>query len=121
MIPNPEYSDDPSIGKYESFGVAAFELWQVKAGTIFDNVLITDDPAEAEKVRKETWEASKDKENAMFEKAEDERRAKEEAETKEGGGDMGDDGGDDAYGDEDDDEAGADAEADEGAADKDEV
>ncbi len=26
----------------KDFGVIGFDLWQVKAGTIFDNVLITD-------------------------------------------------------------------------------
>jgi len=99
MIPNPEFSDDESIGKYASFGVAAFELWQVKAGTIFDNVLICDDPAEAEAKRKATWEANKDKEKEMFDKAEEAKRAKELEEAKEAGSDA------DSAEDEEDDEA----------------
>lgn len=82
MIPNPEFSDDESIGKYDSFSVAAFELWQVKSGTIFDNLLICDDPAEAEAVRKATWEANKEGEKAMFDKAEEAKRAKEAEEAK---------------------------------------
>ena len=30
----------------QDFGIIGFDLWQVKAGTIFDNVLITDSEAE---------------------------------------------------------------------------
>mmetsp|Transcript_7602 Transcript_7602/g.20771 ORF Transcript_7602/g.20771 Transcript_7602/m.20771 type:complete len:402 (-) Transcript_7602:561-1766(-) len=80
MIANPEFVDDEQIGKYSSFAVAAFEVWQVKSGTIFDNLILTDDPAEAEKLRKETWEANKDKEKEMYDKIqEDKRKAEEEA------------------------------------------
>merc|ERR1712186_198857 len=47
-IANPEYEDDDNIYKYEDFGFIGFDLWQVKGGTIFDNVIITDDKAEAD-------------------------------------------------------------------------
>merc|ERR1712226_1513142 len=47
-IANPEYEDDDSIYKYSDFGFIGFDLWQVKGGTIFDNVIITDDKAEAD-------------------------------------------------------------------------
>merc|ERR1712115_72870 len=47
-IANPEYEDDDSVYKYADFGFIGFDLWQVKGGTIFDNVIITDDVAEAE-------------------------------------------------------------------------
>merc|ERR1712157_627463 len=47
-IANPEYVDDDSVYSYADFGFLGFDLWQVKAGTIFDNVIITDDKAEAE-------------------------------------------------------------------------
>jgi len=79
MIPNPEFVDDESIGKYDSFGVAGFEIWQVKAGTIFDNLMLTDDPEEAAAFRTATWEANKDKEKEMFEKIEEEKKKAEEA------------------------------------------
>ncbi len=45
-----------------------YALSQVKAGTIFDNFLITDDEAHAEQVGKETWGETKDPEKAMKEK-----------------------------------------------------
>merc|ERR1712076_302637 len=47
-IDNPEYEDDDSVYKYADFGFLGFDLWQVKAGTIFDNVIVTDDKAEAD-------------------------------------------------------------------------
>jgi len=47
-IANPEYVDDDAVYKYADFGFIGFDLWQVKGGTIFDNVIITDDVAEAD-------------------------------------------------------------------------
>merc|ERR1712203_558776 len=47
-IANPEYEDDDSVYKYADFGFIGFDLWQVKASTIFDNIIITDDVAEAD-------------------------------------------------------------------------
>jgi len=48
-IDNPEYVDDDAVYKYAEFGFIGFDLWQVKGGSIFDNVIITDDVAEADK------------------------------------------------------------------------
>merc|ERR1712178_86160 len=42
-IANPEYEDDNAVYKYADFGFIGFDLWQVKGGTIFDNVIICDD------------------------------------------------------------------------------
>merc|ERR1712070_63120 len=47
-IDNPEYVDDDEIYKFDEFGFIGFDLWQVKGGTIFDNIIITDDKAEAD-------------------------------------------------------------------------
>merc|ERR1711957_803628 len=47
-IANPEYVDDDAVYAYDAFGFIGFDLWQVKGGTIFDNVVITDDVAEAD-------------------------------------------------------------------------
>merc|ERR1711862_378727 len=47
-IANPEYEDDDSLYKFADFGFLGFDLWQVKGGTIFDNIIITDDTAEAD-------------------------------------------------------------------------
>merc|ERR1712056_49834 len=55
-IANPDYVDDDSVYKYPDFGFLGFDLWQVKAGTIFDNVIVTDDKAEADAFAKK-WKA----------------------------------------------------------------
>lgn len=54
-IDNPEYTSDPELYKRDEFCAIGFDLWQVKAGTIFDNVLITDDPEVARKFGEEVW------------------------------------------------------------------
>merc|ERR1712040_17182 len=55
-IANPEYVDDDSVYKFDDFGFLGFDLWQVKAGTIFDNVIVTDDKAEADAFAKK-WKS----------------------------------------------------------------
>lgn len=43
-IENPDYFDDPEVyNVVKSNSVVGFELWQVKAGTVFDNILVCDD------------------------------------------------------------------------------
>ncbi|KAL3252869.1 hypothetical protein MRX96_054776 [Rhipicephalus microplus] len=42
-IDNPEYTPDPKLYRYKEICKIGFDLWQVKSGTIFDNILITDD------------------------------------------------------------------------------
>merc|ERR1712242_2439 len=81
-IDNPEYNADDakSLGKYDEVCKIGFDLWQVKSGTIFDNVLITDDVAEAKKIGDETWGATKDPEKAMNDSQDEEEKAKAEAE-----------------------------------------
>jgi len=49
-IDNPEFVDDDSVYKYADFGFIGFDLWQVKGGAIFDNVIICDDVSEADKL-----------------------------------------------------------------------
>jgi len=51
-IENPEYKEDSEIYRYPAVCGFGFDLWQVKSGTIFDNVLVTDDAAVAEERRK---------------------------------------------------------------------
>merc|ERR1719387_3386236 len=82
-IANPEYEDDDSVYKYEDFGFIGFDLWQVKGGTIFDNVIITDDKAEADSFTKK-WkelsevEKSKKSEEDASKKAEDKKKEDED-------------------------------------------
>merc|ERR1712109_423895 len=72
-IANPEYVDDDTLGQYADFGFLGFDLWQVKGGTIFDNVIVTDDLAEADAFAKK-WKALSEVEKAK-KKEEDDAKA----------------------------------------------
>merc|ERR1711884_464027 len=76
-IANPEYQDDDALYKYDSFGFIGFDLWQVKGGTIFDNVIITDDAAEADAFAAK-WKALSDAETAKLKEEEDAKQAEYE-------------------------------------------
>jgi len=78
-IDNPEYKEDPSIGKYKDFGVLAFEIWQVKSGTIFDNVLLGDDLDEAFKAAEGSYKGLVDAEKKAKEVADEAKKAEEDA------------------------------------------
>ena len=43
QIANPEYKADATLYEFDSNAFLGIEIWQVKAGTIFDNFLVTDD------------------------------------------------------------------------------
>ena len=58
-IPNPDYKADPTLYKFDDLRYVGFELWQVKAGTIFDNILVTDDVDYAKKFAEDTWGKNK--------------------------------------------------------------
>merc|ERR1712147_185276 len=79
-IANPEYEDDDAVYKFDDIGFVGFDLWQVKGGTIFDNVIITDDKAEADAFAKK-WkdlsevEKSKKKEEDDAKKSADDKKA----------------------------------------------
>merc|ERR1712146_643993 len=82
MIANPDFVDDEFVYKYNSFGVAAFEVWQVKAGTIFDNVFIGDDVEEAKAFAEATYAKTVGPEKEMYDSIKEEERKKEEEERK---------------------------------------
>ncbi|CAL8469382.1 g8923 [Coccomyxa elongata] len=106
MIDNPDFVDDKEVYLLPPLKFVGFELWQVKSGTIFDNILVTDDVEYAAKFAEETWGASKDKEQEMLDahKAEQEKkRAEEEAAAKAAAKDADEDADEDE--DEDEDEA----------------
>jgi len=84
-IDNPEYNPDDAkdIGKYAENCKIGFDLWQVKSGTIFDNMMITDDPAEAKAAGEALWAVTKEAEKKMKDAQDEEERAKAEAEAGE--------------------------------------
>jgi len=104
-IDNPDYKEDSELhARCENCNYVGFELWQVKAGTIFDDIFITDSEAEAEaeakkfeekvaayKKAKEAADAeakAKAEEEAAKKKVEDEKKKAEEDAKKEADADA---------------------------------
>jgi calreticulin len=81
-IDNPDYVEDPNLYLYKDIGAIGFDLWQVKSGTIFDNVIITDSVERAEEFGNETWGKTKDSEKKMKDEQDEAERKKEEEERK---------------------------------------
>jgi len=81
MIDNPDWYDDDNIYAYDSHAFVGIEIWQVKAGTIFDHILVTDSVEEAAAWAEKTKKMQEGEKKA-FDKAEEERKVKEEAERK---------------------------------------
>jgi calreticulin len=81
-IANPEYEADDEVYAFDNIGQVGFDLWQVKAGTIFDNIIVTDNIKDAETLLAETYTANKDAEKKMFDEQEAKKREQEEAERK---------------------------------------
>ena len=54
LIANPDYAPD-TYAKFDSLNYVGFELWTVNSGSIFDNVLVTDDVEYATKAAVETY------------------------------------------------------------------
>jgi len=86
LVPNPEFKDDNTLYAFSDNKFVGFEVWQVKAGTIFDNILVTDDQEEANKWAEKT-KVTQAGEKVMSEKEEEERRAKESEEDNADSGD----------------------------------
>jgi len=84
QIDNPDYEYDEKMYAVCPDGCThvGFELWQVKSGTIFDDIIITDSLEEAQKFAEETFFQKKDGEKSMY----DDIKAAEAAEldTEEG-------------------------------------
>jgi len=77
-IDNPEFKDDDNVYAYEDFGFIGFDLWQVKGGAIFDNIIITDDRTEADEFAKK-WKALSEVEKAKKKEADDAKAAEDGA------------------------------------------
>ncbi|XP_062004321.1 calreticulin [Rosa rugosa] len=102
LIDNPKFTDDPDLYVFPNLKYVGIELWQVKSGTLFDNIVITDEPEYAKQLAEDTWGKQKDAEKAAFEEAE---KLQQEEESKDEPADS------DAEDDEDDAEEDSDAES----------
>ncbi len=67
-IDNPDYKEDNTIADFSDLAGIGIEVWQVKSGSVFDNLLVTDSIEEAKKA------AAVVLEKQAAEKAEDEKK-----------------------------------------------
>jgi len=79
---NPEYKSNDALYLYEDNAIIGFDLWQVKSGSIFDNVIVTDSLSDAKKFAKETFEPLQ--KYTAAEKLKEEERKKEAEKKTEG-------------------------------------
>jgi len=79
-ISNPDYVEDDKLYKYDEICSVGIDVWQVKAGTIFDNILIGDDEAEADVIQNEILERIKEEKRMKERQDEEEKKASEAAE-----------------------------------------
>jgi len=72
-IPNPEYVYNDKMYAVCAGGCThvGFELWQVKSGSIFDDIIVTDSLEEAQKFAEETFFVKKEGETAFIAEAEE--------------------------------------------------
>eukprot|EP01079_Euglenida_sp_SAG-EU17-18_P010380 gene10380-1881_t len=78
-LPNPKYVPDPTLHAFEGLGGVGFDIWQVNAGTIFDNIVIA---TSVEDVLPwiTAWQDTKYGERKMFDRLEVVRKRREDRE-----------------------------------------
>lgn len=80
-IDNPEYTPDPNLYLREEVCAVGLDLWQVKSGTIFSNLLFTDNP-ETAKEAASVFKTLQEGEKKMKDAQDEEERKAAEAEAK---------------------------------------
>jgi calreticulin len=85
QIANPEFKDNDKLYQY-TFGGIGIDIWQVKSGTVFDNIIICDSLAEARAFAKQTFpESAREAEKKAESKQQDDaaEKARKEREERE--------------------------------------
>merc|ERR1712164_67478 len=86
MVANPAFKEDDTVyHRCNPCTAIGFELWQVKSGTLFDDIIVTDSVEEAKAFAEETFAVKSKAEEAMQKQIDEEAAAKaaEEAKKKE--------------------------------------
>ena len=81
-IDNPEYIPDSDLYRQKEICIVGLDLWQVKSGTIFDNILLTDDPEYAKQFGQDIWKPTIEGEKKMKELQDNEEKKLKEEEAK---------------------------------------
>lgn len=80
MIPNPDYVEDKDLSvRCKECTHIGFELWQVKSGTLFDDIIVTDSLEEAKAYAQETYHKKSGPEKEALTKHEAAEKEKNDA------------------------------------------
>jgi len=78
LIPNPDFKEDKELYvRCTDCTHIGFELWQVKSGTIFDDIIVTDSLQEAKDYAAKTFDKKKGPEKSKFDEIQEEKRKKD--------------------------------------------
>merc|ERR1712025_1448595 len=84
MIANPDFKQDDTVyHRCNPCTAIGFELWQVKSGTLFDDIIVTDSIEEAKAFAEETFAVKSKAEAAAKAAAESKKKEKEEEDWEE--------------------------------------
>jgi calreticulin len=78
LIPNPSFVIDKEFGVFEDLSYVGIEVFQAKPGSIYDNILVTDDLEYAEKQLRDNFLQWRDEEFAMYKRVQQDKQAEEE-------------------------------------------
>lgn len=78
MIENPDYNPDPHFGKPEDLCFIGLDVEQDVAGSIFDNIIVTDSLEESDKLMEETFFSIRDGERIIAAQAEAKKESSDE-------------------------------------------
>ena len=71
QIANPKYESDSNLYLIKKpVALVGIDVWQVKSGSIFDNIVVGDDLDEVNAIVDKTWKATKDAEKKAFDEKE---------------------------------------------------
>merc|ERR1712025_938060 len=83
MIANPDFKEDDTVyHRCNPCTAIGFELWQVKSGTLFDDIIVTDSVEEAKAFAEANFAVKSKAEAAMQKKLDVEAAAKAAEEAK---------------------------------------
>jgi len=82
MIANPDYKEDQAIYAFDDFSWIGIDIWQVKSGTIFDNIYIGDNADDAAAFGAKTFEPAAKGEKEAHDKHEAEKKATADSDKK---------------------------------------
>merc|ERR1712078_595349 len=87
QIPNPAYEEGVQLVSYDNMAHVGFELWVVNNGTIFDNILVTDDLEYAKAQGEKLWRPTSKGEKEVKEAWDKENKPDDAPDDDEGEGD----------------------------------